>query len=74
MSNSEIAEGYMDRQDPAVTVKLRLQSKNEKLKHDKEKYEITDDGFIKTVVALIRKDSKVLMTYDIRHGTWFLPG
>ena len=50
LSNSEIAEGYMDRQDPAVTVKLKLKAKSMKHKALKEKYEVSDDGAVETVM------------------------
>ncbi len=75
LSNSEIAEWYMDRQDPAVTVKLTVQKKKTMVEKEKEKqkYEMSDDGFIEWVVAIIKEWEKYLMYYDIRAGAWFIP-
>jgi len=40
LSNSEVNEGYEDRQDPAVTVKFNLYNKNQE---QLEQYETTSD-------------------------------
>jgi len=71
LSNSEIAEGYMDRQDPAVTVKLKLKAKSWKLKAE---CETTEDGFGEVTLWLLRDGDKILMVYDTRSGKWFIPG
>ncbi len=46
LSNSEIAEGYEDRQDPAVTIKFKLR---ESKLQEETKYMTTDDGFVQVV-------------------------
>lgn len=74
LSNSEIAEWYMDRQDPAVTVKLKLKAKSEKLKALREKYEVTDDGYVHCAVGLVENEWKYLMVYDTKFWSWFFPG
>lgn len=74
LSNSEIAEGYMDRQDPAVTVKLRLKAKSWKLKALREEFEVTDDGYVHCAAGLIEKEWKYLMVYDTKFWSWFFPG
>lgn len=51
LSNSEISEGYADRQDSAITVKFSL--KNLHTKH----YEAADDGFIDVVAGVIKNEA-----------------
>jgi len=51
LSNSEVNEGYKDRQDPAVTVKLKVE--RGKLQVE-EGYEMSDDGFVHTTRAIIK--------------------
>lgn len=71
LSNSEIAEWYMDRQDPAITIALTLKDATKK----QEKYETTPDGFTKVWLGIVRDDdARILMVYDIKHDTWMVPG
>ncbi len=70
LSNSEIAEGYMDRQDPAVTVKLQLKTKSWKLKELKEKYELTEDGFVDVVSWVIKNGNKYCLLKHNISGNW----
>ena len=51
LSNSEVNEGYKDKQDPAITIKFKI------ILPKDEKHEQTDDGFIHTTKAII-KDEK----------------
>ncbi len=72
LSNSEIAEWYMDRQDPAVTVKLRLtETRNKKL--ETRDFETTEDGYGEVTLWVLRKEDKILMVYDTRSWKRFIP-
>ncbi len=68
LSNSEIAEWYMDRQDPAVTVKLTLKRSDEE-----RAFELTQDWFGEVTLWVLRDWDKILMVYDTRSGKWFIP-
>ena len=75
LSNSEIAEWYQDRQDPAVTVKLRLQTPDYRLQKIRKKYQVTDDGFNECIVGLIKDEQwRYAMLYHKKEWLWFFPG
>lgn len=68
LSHSEIAEGYQDKQDPALTVKFQLKDNKD------DQYECTEDGAIKVVRALIKDEAgKVLMLFNKKHQRWYFP-
>ncbi|MCX6825364.1 MAG: class I tRNA ligase family protein [candidate division SR1 bacterium] len=69
LSNSEVNEGYKDRQDPAITIKFKIAlAKN-------EKHETTSDGFIHTTKAIIKDEQgRYLTLFDTRWDFWTLPG
>ena len=73
LSNSEVNEGYKDRQDTAITIKFKV--KWGKAVADKDNL-ISDDGFVHTTRAVIKdKDGKILALFDPRRGNiWWLPG
>ena len=58
LSNSEIAEGYEMRQDPAVTVKLPL----------------SDHAIEVVAGVIKDEAGRMLMIYENRHSIWFCPG
>ena len=63
LANNEVNEGYKDRQDPAITIKFRVQSAEFRVGGQ---YETTDDGFIQVVDCVVKKDGKILMQYHKR--------
>jgi len=69
LSNSEINDGYKDKQDPAITIKLQL--------HDKssiEENETTKDGSRKTVKAIIKNKDWGILAIQHKVGRFILPG
>ena len=69
LSNSEVNEGYKDRQDPAITIKFKIALPANK------KHEQTDDGFIHTTKAIIKDEQwRYLTLFDTRWDFWTLPG
>ena len=64
LSNSEVNEGYQDKQDTAITIKFSLYNKN---LEQTEKYECTSDGSVNVVCCVIKKDDKFLIWY---HKKW----
>ena len=65
LSNSEVNEGYKDRQDAAITVKFKITGAKRKSDGDV----LTDDGFVHTTRAVIKnKDGKILALFDPRRG------
>ena len=66
LSASEIAEGYEDRQDPAVTVRFKVQSSDGSINHLMP---------TQVVCAIITNEQGAyLMEYDTRIGNWMFPG
>jgi isoleucyl-tRNA synthetase len=59
LSNSEVNEGYKDRQDSAITVKFKIASGI----FDVTPYEHTKDSFTHAVDCIVKKDEKILMQY-----------
>jgi isoleucyl-tRNA synthetase len=76
LSNSEVNEGYKDKQDPAITIKFPLQidNINNQTKTDISKYELTPDGFIQVVDCIIKHDGKIFMNYSIKAQKYVCPG
>jgi len=82
LSNSEIAEWYMDRQDPAVTVKLKVSWRwlNDRMKsyeteHNPGEFEKTDDGFVKVSRAIVKDEKwRFLMLFQNKFWHWVFPG
>ncbi|MCX6823368.1 MAG: class I tRNA ligase family protein, partial [candidate division SR1 bacterium] len=70
LSNSEVNEGYKDRQDPAITIKFKVTNDQ----FDKSKYESTDDNFVHVVDCVIKKEKKILMQYHKRGQCYVFPG
>ena len=71
LSNSEVNEGYKDRQDPAITIKFPIYSaKPEQTK----KHEATADGFIEVVVCALKRDNKFFMLYHKQGQKYLFPG
>jgi len=72
LSHSEIAEGYEDRQDPAVTVKFKLLGSGD---GDKAACATTPDGNNKFVRCYIKtKDGKILSIHQPKIDSWVVPG
>ncbi len=75
LSNSEVNEGYKDRQDPAITVKFPLLRDTwHKYYSDREKHEITKDGFLEVVDCIIKRDGKIFMNYHMKGQKYVCPG
>lgn len=76
LSNSEVNEGYKDRQDPAITIKfplLRDKVDNQR-NFDFSKYEMTEDGFVEIVDCIIKHKGKIFMNYSIKGQKYLCPG
>jgi len=71
LSNSEVNEGYKDRQDPAITIKFPIYS-NESEKS--QEHETTPDGYIHVVDCALKKDNKFFMLYHKRGQKYVFPG
>lgn len=69
LSNSEVNEGYKDRQDQAITIKFKITLPVN------DKHETTDDWFIHTTKAIIKDEQwRYLTLFDTRWDFWTLPG
>jgi hypothetical protein len=75
LSNSEVNEGYKDRQDPAITIKfpLIIDNINNQTKTDISKYELTKDGFIQVVDCIIKRNGKIFMNYSVKAQKYVCP-
>jgi isoleucyl-tRNA synthetase len=73
LANNEVAEGYEDKTDSAITVKFRLtpsKTQGEMM----EKFEHTDDGSIKYTKAIIKNDKgEILQLFSTLHHKFTLP-
>jgi isoleucyl-tRNA synthetase len=75
LSNSEIAEGYEMRQDPAVTVKLPVQNNEEILQRYTDIATHAADSAIEVVVGVIKDEQgRYLMIYKNRLNKRYFPG
>ncbi len=76
LSNSEVNEGYKDRQDPAITIKFPLlrDKINNQRNFDFDKYEMTADGFVEIVDCFIKRDGKIFMNYSVKAQKYVCPG
>lgn len=69
LANNEIAEGYEDRQDTALTVKFPH------LTPESEKYACSEDGFIDVVAGVLRDEKgRYAMIHHTKENLWFFPG
>ncbi len=69
LANNEIAEGYEDRQDTALTVKFPH------LAPESEKYSCSEDGFIDVVAGVLRDEKgRYAMIHHTKENLWFFPG
>ncbi len=71
LSNAEVNEGYQERQDPAITIKFKINGTP--LWKDKH-HEITDDGFVDVVAGIIKKDNQFFVIHHQKENLWFFPG
>jgi hypothetical protein len=76
LSNSEVNEGYKDRQDPAITIKFPLRRDNidNQRGFDPIKYKTTEDGLVEIVDCIIKRDGKICMNYNIKGQKYVCPG
>ncbi|MFZ2150821.1 MAG: class I tRNA ligase family protein [Candidatus Absconditicoccaceae bacterium] len=74
LSNSEVNEGYKDKQDQAITIKFRINGSKNWKNSDLQKHVVTEDGFIDAVCAVIKKDNKYFMIHHQKENVWFFPG
>lgn len=75
LSNSEVNEGYKDRQDPAITIKFPLlRNKDNQRKFDPQTYETTPDGLVEIVDCIIKRDGKIFMNYSVKGQKYLCPG
>ena len=68
LSNSEVNEGYQDRQDPAITIKFAVSAPTS------VNHESTPDGFVEVVDCVIRKNNKFFMLYHTKGQKYVFPG
>ena len=69
LANNEIAEGYEDRQDTAITEKFPH------LAPESEKYSCSEDGFIDVVAGVLRDEKgRYAMIHHTKENLWFFPG
>jgi isoleucyl-tRNA synthetase len=68
LSNSEVNEGYQDRQDPAITIKFAVNAPTS------VSHESTPDGFVEVVDCVIKKDNKFFMLYHTKSQKYVFPG
>lgn len=69
LANNEIAEGYEDRQDTALTVKFPH------LAPESEKYSCSEDGFIDVIAGVLRDEKgRYAMIHHTKENLWFFPG
>jgi len=74
LSNSEINDGYKDRQDPAITIKLPLKASDKQSKDAKDKFATTEDWAIKYTRAVIQdKKWRFLMLLKTKYGVYVMP-
>lgn len=71
LSNAEVNEGYQERQDPAITIKFKINGTP--LWKDKH-HELTDDGFVDVVAGIIKKDNQFFVIHHQKENLWFFPG
>ena len=71
LSNAEVNEGYKDRQDPAITIKFPIYSKESE---KSQEHETTPDGYIHVVDCALKKDNKFFMLYHKRGQKYVFPG
>lgn len=71
LSNSEVNEGYKDRQDPAITIKFPIYNTNKEML---TAYASTQDGFIHITDNIIKRDNKFLMLYHKKDLAYYFPG
>ncbi len=72
LANNEVNDWYKDRQDPAITIKFKIQ--NAEIGGE-AKYKKTDDGFVYTTKAVIRDDKwRYLTLFDPRWNFRTFPG
>ncbi|MFA7298151.1 MAG: class I tRNA ligase family protein [Candidatus Absconditabacterales bacterium] len=76
LSNSEVNEGYKDRQDPAITIKFPLlrDKVNNQWNFNFDQYEMTSDGFVQIVDCIIKRDGKIFMNYSVKAQKYLCPG
>ena len=71
LSNAEVNEGYQDKQDPAITVKFKINGTQ--LWKDKP-HVTTEDGFVDVVAGIIKKDDKYFVVHHQKENLRFFPG
>ena len=75
LSNSEVNDGYKDRQDPAITIKFPvLWNTWHKYYTDTTTHETTKDGFLEVVDCIIKRDGKIFMNYHTKGQKYVCPG
>lgn len=76
LSNSEVNEGYKDRQDLAITIKFPLlrDKKDNQRNFDFSTYEMTEDGFVEIVDCIIKRNGKIFMNYSVKGQKYLCPG
>ena len=70
LSNSEVNEGYKDRQDPAITIKFKVTRGNT----DRSDFESTADNFVHVTDCAIQRGGKFLMQYHKKGQKYVFPG
>ncbi len=76
LSNSEVNEGYKDKQDTAITIKFPLKQDeiNQTTSFNPHLYETTADGFLEVVDCIIKRDGKIFMNYSVKGQKYVCPG
>lgn len=73
LANNEVNDWYKDRQDPAITIKFKVNWTKLWNQNDLDNHQMTDDGFMDVVAAVIKKDWKYLMVHHQKENLWFFP-
>jgi len=75
LSNSEINDGYKDRQDPAITVKFSLLASEKQNLVLNSKYECDEDWVTEFARAIVRNSEwKFLVLLKKQFGSYIFPG
>ncbi len=71
LSNSEVNDGYKDRQDPAITIKFPIYNTDKEIL---QKFETTSDGYIHVVDCALKRENKFFMLYHKKWQKYVFPG
>lgn len=73
LANNEVNEWYKDRQDPAITIKFKINGSEDWREKDYEKHVMTNDWFVDVVAWVIKDWDKYLMIHHQKENLRFFP-